>query len=106
MNTQWHSLPASEALEALGSRRSGLDISEARSRQLQYGPNELKGRKKTPPIVVFLRQFLSPLIYVLMVAAIISLIAEHFLDAGVILGVLVLNAVIGFIQETLSLIHI
>ncbi len=100
MNTQWHSLPASEALEALGSRRSGLDISEARSRQLQYGPNELKGRKKTPPIVVFLRQFLSPLIYVLMVAAIISLIAEHFLDAGVILGVLVLNAVIGFIQET------
>ena len=100
MNAQWHNLSTSEALEALGSRRSGLAVTEAKSRLLQYGPNELKGKKKTPPIIVFLRQFLSPLIYVLMVAAIISLIVEHFIDAGVILGVLVLNAAIGFIQET------
>ncbi len=67
---------------------------------LKYGPNELKGKKKTPPAIVFLRQFLSPLIYVLLVAAVISLIVEHFIDAGVILGVLFLNAAIGFIQET------
>jgi len=67
---------------------------------LQYGLNELKGKKKTPPLIVFLRQFLSPLIYVLLVAAVISLIVEHFIDAGVIFGVLVLNAAIGFIQET------
>ncbi|MEE9366668.1 MAG: HAD-IC family P-type ATPase, partial [Dehalococcoidales bacterium] len=100
MNAQWHNLSPSEALEALGSRRSGLDVTEARSRLLHYGPNELKGKKKTPPVIVFLRQFLSPLIYVLMVAAIISLVVEHFIDAGVILGVLVLNAAIGFIQET------
>jgi len=100
MNVLWHNLPISEALESLASRRSGLAASEARSRLLQYGPNELRGKKKTPPVIVFLRQFLSPLIYVLMVAAIISLIVGHFLDAGVILGVLVLNAIIGFIQET------
>ncbi len=100
MNAQWHKLPISETLEALGSRRSGLAVSEAAARLLQYGPNELKGKKKTPPLVVFLRQFLSPLIYVLLVAAVISLIVEHFIDAGVILGVLVLNAAIGFIQET------
>ena len=100
MNAQWHNLPTGEALEALGSRRSGLAADEARTRRLQYGPNVLKGKKKTPPIIVFLRQFLSPLIYVLMVAAIISFIVEHFIDAGVILGVLFLNAAIGFIQET------
>jgi len=99
MNTQWHNLSTSEALEALGSRRSGLTGDEVSSGRMRYGPNELKGKKKTPPAIVFLRQFLSPLIYVLMVAAIISLIVEHFIDAGVILGVLFLNAAIGFIQE-------
>ena len=100
MNTQWHNLSTSEALEAIGSRRSGLTGDEASSGRLRHGPNELKGKKKTPPAVVFLRQFLSPLIYVLMVAAVISLVVQHFLDAGVILGVLFLNAAIGFIQET------
>ncbi len=100
MNEQWHLLHTDEALQALNSKRSGLTDAEAKARLLQYGPNELKGKKKTPPIVVFLKQFLSPLIYVLLIAAVISLIVEHFLDAGVILGVLFLNAVIGYIQET------
>jgi len=97
---QWHNLGSDEALLALDSRRSGLSDTETKARLLQYGPNQLKGRKKTPPLLVFLRQFLSPLIYVLLVAAIISVIVEHLIDAGVILGVLLLNAVVGFIQET------
>jgi len=96
----WHNLSLDEVLLTLKSGRSGLSGVEARARLLQYGPNELKGRKKTPPIFVFLRQFLSPLIYVLLVAAIISIVAEHFIDAWVILGVLLLNAVVGFMQET------
>ena len=100
MSEQWHILSSDEALRALNSRRSGLTETEAKVKLLQYGPNELKGKKKTPPILVFLRQFLSPLIYVLLVAVIISAIVGHFIDAGVILGVLLLNAVIGFIQET------
>jgi len=100
MNEQWHLLSPNEALQTLNSKRSGLTETEAKSRFSQYGPNELKGKKKTPPILIFLRQFLSPLIYVLLVAAIISIIVEHFIDAGVIIGVLLLNAAIGFIQET------
>ena len=100
MKEPWHNLSPDEALLALNSRRSGLTETEAKARLLQYGFNELKGKKKTPPILVFLQQFLSPLIYVLLVAAIISVIVEHFIDAGVILGVLLLNAVIGFVQET------
>jgi Ca2+-transporting ATPase len=95
-----HNLSPDEALQALDSRRSGLAEAEARTRLLRYGPNHLIGKKKTPPVLVFLRQFLSPLIYVLLVAAVISIIVEHFIDAWVILGVLLLNAIIGFIQET------
>jgi len=100
MGEQWHNLSPDEALLALNSRRSGLAETEVKRRLLQYGPNELKGRKKTPPVLVFLRQFLSPLIYILLAAVIVSVIVEHFIDAAVIMGVLLLNAVIGFIQET------
>jgi len=100
MEEQWHKLSSDEVLKKLDSKRSGLTETEARMRLLQYGPNELQRGKKTPPILVFLRQFLSPLIYVLLAAAIISAIVEHFIDAGVITGVLLLNAVIGFVQET------
>ena len=99
MQEKWYNLNPDEALEATGSRRSGLTASEAKARLLRYGLNQLKGKKKTPPAIVFLKQFLSPLIYVLLVAAIISVIVGHFLDAWVILGVLLLNAVIGFVQE-------
>ncbi|MBA7599882.1 Calcium-transporting ATPase 1 [subsurface metagenome] len=100
MGEQWHNLSPDEALLALDSRRSGLAETETKRRLLQYGPNELKGKKKTPPVLVFLRQFLSPLIYILLAAVIVSVIVEHFIDAAVIMGVLLLNAVIGFIQET------
>ncbi|MFH1169451.1 MAG: HAD-IC family P-type ATPase [Chloroflexota bacterium] len=99
MDGQWYNLGPDEVLSALGSRRSGLTEDEVKPRLLRYGLNELKGKKKTPPALVFLQQFLSPLIYVLLVAAVISIIVGHFLDAWVILGVLLLNAIIGFVQE-------
>ncbi len=96
----WHSLSPEDTLRALAAGRSGLAPAEAKARLLQYGQNTLKRKKKAPPAVVFLRQFLSPLIYVLLVAVIVSVVVEHFIDAGVIMGVLLLNAVIGFAQET------
>jgi len=99
MTQRWHNLSSDEVLQLLGSQRFGLTDAEAKARLLQYGPNELKGKGKTLPILVFLRQFLSPLIYVLLIAAIISVVVDHFIDAAVILGVLLLNAVIGYIQE-------
>jgi len=100
IDKRWFQLDVDEVLQALGSGRSGLGGEEARDRLLRYGPNELPRRKKPPAVVAFLRQFLSPLIYVLFIAVIISLAVEHYLDAGVIAGVLILNAVIGYIQET------
>jgi Ca2+-transporting ATPase len=101
----WHRLTLEEALSKTGSRISGLTVKEAGERLLQYGANELRGKKKLPLIMVFLRQFLSPLIYVLLAAGIISLVSQfitgeqHFIDAIVIFGVIILNAAIGTFQE-------
>ena len=100
MKEQWYNLSTDETLRRFNSRRSGLTDAEVRTRLLQYGSNELKAKKKPLPILVFLRQFLSPLIYVLLAAVVVSVIVEHFIDATVIMGVLLLNAIIGFIQET------
>jgi len=100
MKEQWHSLSSTEVLSALNSSRPGLTENQAAELLRQFGPNDLKVKKKTPPVVVFFKQFLSPLIYVLIVAAVISIIAEHYIDAWVILGVLIANATIGYMQET------
>ncbi|MFC2122708.1 cation-translocating P-type ATPase [Bacteroidota bacterium] len=100
MSEHWHNLSLDKVLQIQGSQRSGLADVEAQQRLSQYGANELKGKKSTPAILVFLQQFLSPLIYVLLVAVVVSAIARHFIDAGVIMAVLLLNAAIGFIQET------
>jgi P-type Ca2+ transporter type 2C len=100
MEQKWHNLQPDEALLALGSSPSGLSEAEVKARLLQYGANEFKGKKKTSPVLVFLRQFISPLIYVLIVAVIISFIVQHYIDGLVILGVLLLNAIVGFMQES------
>ncbi len=96
----YYNIPAEKVLQEFASSRRGLTSAEASSRLLRYGPNLLKGKKKTPLVVVFLQQFLSPLIYVLLIAAIVSIIAGHITDALVVFVVLLINAVIGFLQET------
>jgi len=96
---EWHALPVEEVLEALDTKPSGLTAADAKKLLSTHGPNKLRGRKKKPPLVLFLRQFLSPLIYVLLAAAVVSVVVAHYTDAAVILGVLVLNATIGFAQE-------
>ncbi len=100
MEQPWHSLTVDDALSTLASRRDGLTAGEAAAAFARHGPNCLVGKKKTSPLVVLLRQFLSPLIYILLVAVVVSVIVGDLLDAWVILAVLILNAVIGFVQET------
>ena len=99
MEEQWYQQGVDEALIKLDSRRAGLTAAQVKERLIEYGPNQLEGKKKASPVVVFLRQFLSPLIYVLLVAAIITAAVGHYLDAWVVLGALLLNAIIGFVQE-------
>jgi Ca2+-transporting ATPase len=94
-----HALGAEQILSELSATASGLSNPEVVRRQQQYGPNALP--RKEPPglFTVFLNQFKSPLIYVLVAAALVSLLIEEFSDAIFIAAVLLLNAVIGTIQE-------
>jgi len=96
---EWHNLSPDEALKKLESSHAGLSASEAQSRLREYGPNELEQRKKAPAILLFLRQFRSPLVYILVAAVIIEFVLGKYLDASVILVVLLLMATIGFVQE-------
>jgi Ca2+-transporting ATPase len=100
MTIPWHSLSIEDIISRLSTARDGLIPDEANKRLVEYGPNQILGRKKTSPIIVFFRQFLSPLIYVLLAAVIVKAVISGWIDAGVILAVLLLMATIGFIQET------
>ncbi|MFA5400851.1 MAG: HAD-IC family P-type ATPase [Dehalococcoidia bacterium] len=97
---RWHNLSIEEVLSRLESTRQGLSQEQAAVRLSQYGPNELKEKGRIPAAIVFLRQFASPLIYILLIAALVELVVmQKPTDAAVILVVLTVNAVIGFIQE-------
>lgn len=95
----WHALPEQELLEALDSSRDGLNQQAAAERLERYGPNQLPTPPKKPAILRFLVQFHNLLIYVLMAAGVAALALGHAIDAIVILAVVVINALIGFIQE-------
>ena len=94
-----HTVPVETVLSALKSSLSGLSRNEAASRLQQYGRNTLPQAKMPGIGIVFLHQFKSPLIYVLVAAAILSIVINEWSDAGFISAVLLINAVIGTIQE-------
>jgi Ca2+-transporting ATPase len=83
----------------LKTNASGLSPEEVAERLKKYGPNVLKTRKKTSPIILFLSQFNNFLIYLLIAATVISFAIGEALDATVIAAIIVLNAILGFIQE-------
>lgn len=94
-----HALSGDQILEGLQAQATGLTSAEVLQRQQQYGPNALP-RKEPPGLFeVFVNQFKSPLIYVLVAAALVSLLIQEFSDAIFISAVLLLNAVIGTVQE-------
>jgi Ca2+-transporting ATPase len=96
----WHNLSVDESLHQLAVKQTGLTEDEASERRIEYGTNELEAKRKISRLILFLNQFKSPLIYVLAVAAIVSFVIGHATDAFVILGILILNATIGYFQET------
>jgi len=94
-----HAKSSDDILNALNSSCDGLSNKDALSRLEQFGHNTLPQAKTSGIAVVFLRQFASPLIYVLVAAAILSIAIHEWSDAGFIFAVLIINAVIGSIQE-------
>ncbi|MEW6354068.1 MAG: cation-transporting P-type ATPase [Pseudomonadota bacterium] len=97
--TSFHALDAREALQHLRSGERGLSSAEAQARVRRYGPNQITTRRERSPLQRFLQQFHNLLIYLLLAAALITALLQHWVDSGVILGVVLINAVIGFIQE-------
>jgi len=95
----WHALPAEAVLEALGTRLSGLSEEEAQARLARHGPNRLAPAPRRPPWRRFLAQFDNLLIYVLLAAAAVTAALGDWLDTAAILGVVLVNAVVGFVQE-------
>ena len=98
--TPWHALTPEQIFSRLDASPAGLSTAEVSERKRRFGSNSLPERAKTPMIVVFLRQFQSPLIYLLFVAAGVSFVLGERSDAAVILAVLIFNAVIGGLQES------
>lgn len=95
----WHATAADDALARLGSSREGLSAPEAARRLAAHGPNRLPAAKPRSALRRFLAQFANLLIYVLLGAAGVTLLLGHPLDTAVILGVVLVNAVVGFVQE-------
>ncbi|MCL5978559.1 MAG: cation-translocating P-type ATPase [Nitrospirae bacterium] len=98
-NGGWHRKNIDETADALKSSLSGLSAEDARQRLEQYGPNELKEKKKKTLLMMFLDQLKDFMILVLIGAAVISGIIGEVSDTIAIIIIVVLNAVIGFVQE-------
>lgn len=95
----WHAVSVHETMAAHESGPSGLTEVEARERLARFGPNLLPPPKRRGPFQRFLAQFNDLLIYVLLGAMVVTALLGHWIDAQVILAVVLVNAVIGFLQE-------
>ncbi|HEX9228971.1 MAG TPA: HAD-IC family P-type ATPase [Arthrobacter sp.] len=99
MPVPWHALDSDEVFAGLSSVPDGLSIAEASRRLSEAGPNELSFAGTTPWWKVLLRQFVSPLIGILLVAAVVTFVQQHWVDSGAIFLILCINAALGFVQE-------
>jgi Ca2+-transporting ATPase len=98
-DTPWHALGTHEVLQRCDTNDRGLSDDDVARRRERFGANQLDDQPPPHPLVVILRQFTSPLIFILLGAALLTLALAEYLDAAVIAAVLALNATIGFIQE-------
>ncbi|MPQ95820.1 cation-transporting P-type ATPase [Thioclava sp. JE_KL1] len=94
-----HALPPSEALHAVSARAEGLSSEEAAHRRVAHGPNRLPEPPPRSQLLRFLAHFHNVLIYVLLASAAVTGALHHWVDTGVILAVVIVNAVIGYVQE-------
>jgi len=102
----WHSLPPDDVFDRVEGDESGLASEEARARFEAYGPNEIDEGRKISPLRIFLSQFQDFLIYLLILAALLSLgvglfpgFDPHYTDAALILLILLANGIFGFVQD-------
>ncbi len=98
---EWHTKSIEEVSDILQvDINKGLDFAEIRHRQKKHGLNKVSMKKMEGPIVLFIRQFSQPLVYILVAAGIITAILQEWIDTAVIFGVVLVNTTVGFIQES------
>ena len=95
----WHTHTEKEILQATGSSHGGLSTTDAKTRLLKVGPNQLIGKGRKPTWLLFLYQFKDLMILILVLAAFIAGVAGDGTDAIIILVIVFLNAIVGFVQE-------
>ncbi len=100
MQNIWHSLSVEKTLQELKSNINGLSEEEAEKRLKKFGLNKLPEEKMFSRLKLFLGQFKSPLIYILLIAGIITLILSEYTDSIVIFGAVFLNTIVGYLQES------
>ena len=94
-----HSIEAKELLQQLGSTEDGISGEESQKRLQEFGPNEIPDAGKKPIWKIVLKQFNNLMVYILLAAALISFFTKHYVDVYVILAIIIINAIIGFVQE-------
>jgi P-type Ca2+ transporter type 2C len=95
----WHTIEASETFKQLETNEKGLSTAKAEERLKKYGFNEIESEKKASKLALLLEKIKNPIVLVLIFAAIISLFVEHYYDALVIFIVIIIDMIVGFIQE-------
>lgn len=99
LETKWHTLELREIFRILESREHGLSNDEATLKLEKYGPNKLPEGKVDSLALIYIRQFQSPLIYVLLASSLAIFALGDIIDGSIILGILFFNALVGTIQE-------
>ena len=97
--SNWHHLAIDDVFSLCDATANGLSQAAAEERLRRFGPNSLKPQKKRSAIARLGSQFHNVLIYVLLAASMMTMLLQHWVDSGVIIAVVILNALIGFIQE-------
>lgn len=96
---KWYQLSTEEVLKKCRTRLEGLTEFEVEERRKEFGPNKLPEETGISRLKILLHQFMSPLIYILIVAAIVTALLGEYIDTGVIVAVVILNAIVGYFQE-------
>jgi len=99
MSTEWYALKKEKLLDSLKSTEAGLSEEEAERRLKEYGPNELTTKEGISPLQIFLGQFKDIFVIMLLFAIIVSVAIGELVDAATIATIVILNAIVGFVQE-------
>lgn len=99
LKKRWHTTSLVEAFDTLNTSKNGLSLEEIKKRLSIYGPNTLQSRRQEKMLSIVFRQLKNPLVYILLGSTVLALILGKFTDAIVVFSVVLINTIIGFIQE-------